>query len=60
MGFFDRFKTSSERPAGGTTADDALHLAACPRCGGVDIEVSAGSGAVLESITVDEPAGTSG
>lgn len=43
-----------------TPADDAMHLVACPRCGGLDIEVAAGSGAVLESITVDEPASTGG
>ncbi|WP_106403720.1 hydrogenase/urease maturation nickel metallochaperone HypA [Actinocorallia populi] len=45
---------------GGAPADDAVHLVACPRCGGLDVEVAAGSGAVLESITVDEPAETSG
>jgi len=49
------------RACGGTgSADNAAHLVACPRCGGLDIETTAGSGAVLESITVDEPAGTSG
>lgn len=49
------------RACGGRSpADAAPNLIACPRCGGLDVEADEGHGAVLESITVDEPAGTSG
>lgn len=33
--------------------DDHLAMVACPRCGGVDVEVTGIDQAVLESITVD-------
>jgi len=43
-------------------ADAVPNLVVCPSCGGLDVETSEamGHGAVLESITVDEPAGAGG
>jgi hydrogenase nickel incorporation protein HypA/HybF len=34
-----------------------MALAACPACGAVDVEVAGHEDVVLESITVDAPAG---
>ncbi|MGI5268003.1 hydrogenase maturation nickel metallochaperone HypA [Nonomuraea sp. CA-218870] len=34
-----------------TPAADALALVACPRCGGVDVEIAGDTGVVIESIT---------
>lgn len=41
-------------------ADGALGFAACAHCGGLDVEATGKEEAVLESITVDEPAGAGG
>jgi hydrogenase nickel incorporation protein HypA/HybF len=38
-----------------TPIDSALALAACPRCGAVDVESVGSEDVVLESITVDAP-----
>ena len=39
-----------------TPVSCAMTLAACPECGGVDVESAGGEDVVLESITVDAPA----
>ncbi|MFG1697647.1 hydrogenase/urease maturation nickel metallochaperone HypA [Nonomuraea sp. NPDC049309] len=39
-----------------TPATDALALVACPRCGGVDVELAADTGVVVESITYQQDA----
>ncbi len=36
-----------------TAAADALALAACPRCGGFDVQAAGRDGTTLESITVE-------
>ncbi|MCD0449909.1 hydrogenase maturation nickel metallochaperone HypA [Actinocorallia sp. API 0066] len=41
-------------------ADGALGLTACAHCGALDVEATGEEEAFLESITVDEPAGTGG
>lgn len=38
-----------------TAAGDTRSLAACARCGGVDVEAGGRDDVVLESITVDDP-----
>ncbi len=44
------------RECGGSEAvSDHLALVACPRCGGVDIEITGDEHVVLESITVAQP-----
>lgn len=40
---------------GDTEAADALCLAACPRCGGVDVEASGGEEVVVEAIAFATP-----
>ncbi len=42
-----------------TSAADALALVACPRCGGVDVEIAGDTGAVIESITYQPDVRTS-
>ncbi|GAA3119314.1 MULTISPECIES: hydrogenase maturation nickel metallochaperone HypA [Nonomuraea] len=37
-----------------TPATDALALVACPRCGGVDVELAPDTGVVVESITYQQ------
>lgn len=39
-----------------TPATDALALVACPRCGGVDVELAGDTGVVVESITYQQDA----
>lgn len=38
-----------------TPVTGPAELAACPRCGGVDVEISGSDAVMLESITVDDP-----
>jgi hydrogenase nickel incorporation protein HypA/HybF len=40
-----------------TSADDAFAMIACRQCGGLDIDADGSEEVVLESITVDVPAG---
>lgn len=42
-----------------TTVEDHLSMVACPRCGGIDIELSGTDEVVLESIALRDPQPTS-
>ena len=39
-----------------STVLDHLAMVACPRCGGIDVELHGSDDVVLESVTVDAPA----